>query len=120
MPAPPPLRVSARASTGVVPALPTRTRAEDPALHEAALAQFAAIRAVPGAAPLVDDIVEYIRRSPPGTVSLARLPRAPNGLAVLDARASDAMIPDPEIRRKWDELARLLRSHASRTDHPAR
>jgi hypothetical protein len=74
----------------------------------AALAELERIRAIPGAAPLLDDILAYMRTVDPDDVSVANLPVDEHGFAHADDHLSEQMIRDPEIRAKWDKLMALI------------
>lgn len=66
------------------------------------------IRKIPGAAPLVDDIVAYLKADDGASFSVEGLDSGAGGLAVVDADANRKMIKDPVIREKWEQLMKLI------------
>ena len=80
----------------------------------AGLAYLDQIRAIPGAAPLLDDVVEALKHGDPSDFSLANLPVDQNGFAHLNEHSSEVMIKDPELRKKWDKLMDLIAADARR------
>ncbi len=70
------------------------------------------IRRIPGAAPLVDEIIDYLKEDgEPDDFSLSDLPVDDSGMISLDGVASEKMIKNPAIRAKWDQLMALIASH---------
>lgn len=80
----------------------------------AGLAEVERLRALPGAAALVDEIVAYLKTAPPGAFSVANLPRDGRGLARLDEHSEEHMIRDPVLRAKWRALMDIAAKAAAR------
>jgi len=99
----PPLELPPVEPRGSVPA----EVAADPRV-EAALLAVERLRAIPGAASRVDRILAYLKGPGRGVVTLAHLPRDARGVARLDDDALARVIPDPEVRAAWRELAALV------------
>lgn len=78
------------------------------AFAEMNLQQLERIREIPGAAPLLDDILEYLKMDIQETVSLDNIPADEHGLAVLDDEAIELMIPDAALRAKWEKLMAMV------------
>lgn len=75
---------------------------------QAGLAYVESLRQIPDAAPLIDDIVEYMKQDEGAEFSLDQLDHDENGLAVIDASTNKKMIKDPEILAKWEKLMKLI------------
>ncbi len=75
---------------------------------QAGLAYVESLRQIPDAAPLIDDIVEYMKEDDGAEFSLDQLDYDENGLAVIDANTNKKMIKDPEILAKWQKLMQLI------------
>ena len=75
---------------------------------QAGLAYLNRIRAIPGAAPLLDDIVAYLKQDDGSDFSLDGLATDANGLAIVDQSSNRQMIKNPEILAKWEKLMKLM------------
>lgn len=76
---------------------------------EAGLAYLDEIRTIPGASPLLDDILQYLQtQESPDQFGVENLPVDEHGLALLDEGTTEKMIKDPQIRQKWDKLTELI------------
>jgi hypothetical protein len=80
--------------------------ADDPETA-AGLAELERLREIPGAAALVDDIIDYLENGDPNDFSLANLPVDERGFATVDDHYLEKMIKDPVIREKWKKLMEL-------------
>jgi len=75
---------------------------------EQGLATIEALRIIPGASELIDDIVYLFERDDENAFSLSNIPTDDNGLATIDRDISKHMIKDPEMRKKWNQLMDLI------------
>jgi hypothetical protein len=82
------------------------------AYDELQLAQLERMRAIPGAAPLLDDVMEALREDGDDAIGLDNIPVNEHGLAELDDEAIERMVPDPEIRAKWEKLMSLVANYS--------
>jgi hypothetical protein len=94
------------------PSVAPLSRDDQDALDEVNLEQLERMRSIPGAAPLVDEIVEYLKQDEADTVSLDNIPADENGLAELDDEAIEHLIADPGLRAKWDKLMDLVAANS--------
>ena len=78
------------------------------AVAEQGLATLERIRTVPGAAPLVDEIVEFLQSNPYDEFSLDNLGADENGLVEVNEETMRRMIRNDDIREKWEKLMKLV------------
>lgn len=81
---------------------------DDRATVQAGLKALDRIRNIPGAAPLLEEVLEFIRNNPGKGVSLSQIPVDEDGLVPLDGSATDHMIRNEKIREKWKALHQLI------------
>ena len=77
----------------------------------AGLATLERLRKLPEAAPLVDEIVAFIKNDRYNEFSIENIPTDKNGLATLDEHTTEHMIRNEEIRQKWDRLMKIVAEH---------
>jgi hypothetical protein len=90
---------------------PAAAAVDDESFARLELEQLDRLRKIPGAAPLLDDILAYLKNDPDDSVSLDNLPTDEHGLAEIDDEAIERLIPDAELRAKWEKLAELIAAH---------
>jgi len=78
------------------------------AVAEQGLATLERIRSVPGAAPLVDEIVGFLQANPYNEFSLDNLPTNEEGLVEVNEDTIRHMIRNDDIRAKWQKLMGLV------------
>lgn len=78
------------------------------AAEQAGVAYLEEIRQLPEAAPLLDDILTFLREDGGDTIGLENLEVDENGAALLDEDYTRSLIKDPEIRAKWDKLTKII------------
>jgi hypothetical protein len=66
------------------------------------------IRRIPGASPLLDDILDYLRNDGGEDLALSDLPVDDEGMIALDDPMTEKLIKNPEIKAKWDRLMALI------------
>lgn len=66
------------------------------------------IRRIPGAAPLLNDIMDYLQNDSGEDLAVSDLPVDDDGIIALDDPMSEKVIKDPAIKAKWDELMALI------------
>ncbi len=81
---------------------------------QAGMAYLDSIRQIPDAAPLLDDIVAYLKQDDGHSFSLEGLKTDANGLAIVDHTANSQMIKDPEILAKWEKLMKLIAANGEK------
>lgn len=69
------------------------------------------LRRLPEAAPLVDEIIEFLKNDNTEAFSLDNIPADKNGLSVVDEHTLERMVGDEEIRAKWTKLMALVAEH---------
>lgn len=67
----------------------------------ATLEYLDAIRRIPGAAPLLDDVIEYLDKGD-------GLPVDDDGMITLDDPMNEKLIKNPEVKAKWEKLMALI------------
>jgi hypothetical protein len=65
------------------------------------------IRNLPGAAPLLDEVIAYIQRE---GIHVENLPTDENGVATLDENSLSYLIPDEQVRESWMKLTAIIAS----------
>lgn len=65
------------------------------------------IRRIPGAAPLLDDVIAYLKDDG-DDLSLDDLPVDDEGMIALDDPLTEKLIKNPAIKAKWDQLMALI------------
>lgn len=76
--------------------------------QEAAGAEYLdGIRQIPGAAPLLDDVIAYLKGDG-ADLSLDDLPVDEEGMIALDDPLTEKLIQNPAIKAKWDQLMALI------------
>jgi hypothetical protein len=82
-----------------------------------ALQSLDALRSLPGAAPLVDDIVAELR-SGKARPRWENLPRTQAGTRRLDPDTAGQLFDDPVLGAKFQELLRIARAHGQGRSAP--
>ena len=85
--------------------------ADEQALVDYNLKAIEQLRRIPEAAPLVDEIIEFLKSDHADEVSLNNIPADRNGLSVLDEHTMDRMVSNESIRAKWTKLMALVAEH---------
>ena len=98
-------------SAAIVPAHTSTERIGAPLPPEATL--IAAWRSLPGAAPLVDDIVAYLQNDHWDEFSVDNIPTRSDGSLDLSNDPYQAMIRDPNIRAKWQQLVAIVKTNSA-------
>lgn len=75
---------------------------------DANLLELERMKEIPGAAPLIEEIVEFLKNDSADAFSLDNIPTNERGLAELDDEALAHLLPNPELRAKWDKLMALV------------
>lgn len=79
----------------------------DQAQMAAGVAYLDGIRRIPGAAPLLDEIISHLKDGGQD-LSLNDLPVDDEGMIALDDPMTETLIKNPEIKAKWDQLMALI------------
>jgi hypothetical protein len=102
---------------------PVGEQSEEDAMREseamflsAAQEQLEEMRQVPGAAPLVDDIINYLKNDRTGDFSFDELPVDDEGMIELTEETMDHVIKNEEVRAKWKKLMKLLGDYEGSVD----
>lgn len=75
------------------------------------LGQLDRIRKIPGAAPLLDEVIAALKEDDQETNSLDHIETDEHGLAEISDEAIEQMISDPALRAKWDQLMTMVAEH---------
>ena len=94
------------------PIAATRIARDSPHPEQASLLWIDGIRKIPGAAELLDEILDYIKKSNDSSFSFENIPRGATGSFVLNDALYETMISDPVIRQKWLRLMKLIVENA--------